>query len=272
MVLALHNGPLSRAQREWAAVLSSGVGAALGGRTALALTGLQGWEVEEVHLLVPRGHRPPRFRIVPTVLHETRWPADGQIETFGPPARTLAARSAIDAAIWSTSPRTACGVLAAVVQQRLTTPQRLLEVLSEAGPVRHRRAMMLALGDIAGGAQALTEIDFHRLCRRYNLGKVTGQRIRLDDSGLRRYMDGEIESPYGGRVSFEIDGALHLVERSYWRDMSRNNELLIVGEAQLRFPAIAYRLDEAKVVDQLRRALAAADLRLAQRRHRPEAS
>jgi hypothetical protein len=121
--------------------------------------------------------------------------------------------------------------------------------------------MRLALADIAGGAEALSEIDFHRLCRRYGLGAVVGQSIRLDGAGRRRYLDGEIVSPGGGRVSFEVDGAHHLATESYWQDMSRGNELLIAGQAQLRFPSIACRLDPGKVADQLRRALEASERR-----------
>jgi very-short-patch-repair endonuclease len=256
-ILVLHNGPLTRQQREWAAVLTAGRDAGLAGRTALALGGLKGWETDEVHLLTPRGRTPPRFTEFPVVIHETRWPASGLLGTFGSPPRTPIDRSAIDAALWSPRVRTACAVLAAVVQQRLTTPERLLAVLDRSGPIRHRRDMTLALGDIAGGAQALTEIDFHRFCRQYNLGKVRAQKVRTDASGRRRYLDVEIESPDGTTVAIEIDGALHLLVETYWRDMDRGNELVIAGHAQLRYPSISFRLEPTKVADQVRRALAA---------------
>lgn len=272
LVVVLHRGPLIRKQREWASLLAAGDRAALAGRTALALAGLKGWEDEQVHVLVPRGHRQTRLVEAHTRMHETRWPADGEMGAFGRPLRTPTARSAIDAAIWSTRVRTACGLLAAVVQQQLTTPERLIRELSKAGPVRYRHQLELALADISGGAQALSEIDFHRLCRKHKLGVVIGQSVRLDASGRRRYLDCEIESPNGGRVKIEVDGALHLVVEAYWRDMSRNNELVIAGQAQLRYPTIAWRIDEGGVIDQLRRALAAEDLRLAGRRHGLRAS
>ena len=154
-------------------------------------------------------------------------------------------------------------MLAAVVQQRLTTAERLLALLETSGPIPYRREMRLALADIAGGAEALSEIDFHRLCRRYKLGTVLGQRIRRDGTGRKRYLDGEIVSPRGGRVFFEVDGAHHLEVESYGQDMSRGNELVIAGQAQLRFASIAYRLEPDKVADQLRRALAASEVALA---------
>jgi hypothetical protein len=256
-VVALHNGPPTQRQREWAAVLNAGRDAALAGRTALALAGLRGWEAAAVHLLAPRGRTPSRITQFPTVVHETRWPADGRLHLCGKPPRTSVERSAIDAALWSPSARTACAVLAAVVQQRLTTAERLLAVLEPSGPIRHRREMVLALGDIAGGAQALTEIDFHRFCRRYRLGKVVGQRVRLDGSGRRRYLDVEVESPDGMVIAIEVDGALHLLVTTYWQDMDRGNELAIAGHVQLRYPSIAFRLDPDKTADQIRRAQAA---------------
>ncbi len=262
-VLVLHNGPLTRRQCEWAAVLTAGRDAALGGRTALALAGLTGWEVNEVHVLAPRGRTPSRFQEFRVVIHETRWPANGQLGTFGSPPRTPVERSAIDAALWSHKPRTACGILAAVVQQRLTTAERLLSVLDHSGPIRHRRHMILALGDIAGGAQALTEIDFHRFCHRYRLGKVVGQRVRRDGSGRRRYLDVEIESPDGTRILIEIDGALHLAVVAYWNDMDRGNELGIAGHVHLRYPSIAFRHEPERVAAQIRRAQVAESRRQA---------
>jgi very-short-patch-repair endonuclease len=260
-ILVLHNGPLTRQQREWAAVLTAGRDAALAGRTALALGGLRGWESDEVHVLTPRGRTPPHFADFPVVIHETRWPSTGLLGTFGSPPRTPVDRSAIDAALWSPRVRTACAVLAAVVQQQLTTPERLLAVLDRSGPIRHRREMLLVLGDIAGGAQALTEIDFHRFCRKYTLGKVKGQKVRNDGSGRRRYLDVAIESPDGTVLLIEVDGALHLLLESYWGDMDRGNELFIAGHGQLRFPGISYRLEPTKVADQIRRAQAAVSRR-----------
>ncbi len=256
-VVVLHNGPLTRRQREWAAVLAAGRGAALGGRTALALDGLRGWEDDAVHVLAPRGHTPPRAAGLTIVTHETRVPADRQLAIVGQPPRTRVDRSAIDAAVWSRHIRTGCGLVAAVVQQRLTTGPRLLDALSEAGRVPHRRTLRLVLQDITGGADALSEIDFTKLCARHHLGKVTRQAVRLDGAGRRRYLDVLIESPSGACIACEVDGALHLRALTYWEDMSRSNELVIAGQSVLRFPTLALRIDELRVVDQIRRGLVA---------------
>ena len=48
---------------------------------------------------------------------------------------------------------------------------------------RHRRALTLAIADIEGGSQALSEIDFVRLCRRHRLPQPLQQRLRREPGG-----------------------------------------------------------------------------------------
>jgi hypothetical protein len=188
-------------------------------------------------------------------LHQTRRDEAYRLRVFGAPPRTTVERSAIDAASWTRNPRSAGGLLAAVVQQRLSTAQRLLEELEKSGPIRHRPLLRHTLEDIAGGAQALSEIDMGKLCRREGLNVTARQAIRLDGQGRRRYLDGIVTGPDGKQVAFEVDGAVHLMVLNYWEDMERSNELLIAKVPQLRFPSLAVRVDGAKVVDQFRRAL-----------------
>jgi hypothetical protein len=145
--------------------------------------------------------------------------------------------------------------LAAGVQQRLTTAQRLLTELESAGAIRYRRLLKRALIDIAGGAQAVSEIDFLRFCRRHGLPRPTLQVVRHDASGRRRYLDATLVGPTGKVVRVEIDGSLHLLVRRYWDDMARGNELVIGGETTLRFASVAIYGDDPLVLDQLRRAL-----------------
>jgi hypothetical protein len=146
-------------------------------------------------------------------------------------------------------------VLAAGVQQRLTTAPRLLEELSLAGAVRHRRLMAAALVDIAGGAQAVSEMDFSRFCARHGLPVPTRQTVRRDHDGRRRYLDATLTSPTGKVIHVEIDGALHLVVGTYWDDMSRANDLAIARELVLRLPSFVIHADDPAAVAQLRRAL-----------------
>jgi hypothetical protein len=256
VVIAAHNGPLDRGQQCWAAVLSAGKGAVLAGLTALEASNLRNWTSPQVHVLVPRATGRAQLPGLAVVVHETRHPAGPAPQTSGFPCRTSVERAAIDAASWRSDARSGYALLASVVQQRLTTADRLSIELAAAGPIRHRRPMRLAIGDIAGGAEALSEIDFGRLCRKYHLGTLVRQQVRLDGQGRRRYLDGEIVSPTGKRVAFEVDGGVHLLPISYWADMRRQNELFIAKTSLLRFSSYAMRFQSDIVVDQLRRALA----------------
>jgi hypothetical protein len=255
VIVVGHNGPLDRRQQCWAVVLTAGGRGWLAGLTALESAGLRGWATDDIHLQVPRGTTFCALPEVPLIRHETRRTPHAARQVNGYPPHPTVERAAVDAAAWARDARTAAGVLAAVVQQRLTTAPRLLRELDQAGPIRRRRLLRLLLADIAGGAEALSEIDFARLCRRYQLGRVVHQLIRPDAKGRRRYLDGEIEGPSGRRVRFEVDGAVHLLASSYWDDMKRQNELFIARTPLLRFSTYAFRFEEAVVADQVRRAL-----------------
>jgi len=252
-VVVLHRGPLTSEQSLWVAALHAGPRATLAARTALAVAGLTGWDEESVHVLVPRGVAVPPMK--GAIVHECRRPL-GSRDAVGAPRRTSVERSAIDAGRWSGDPRAACGLLAAVVQQRLSTADRLRRELLAAGRIRHRRLLLTVLGDIEGGAHALSEIDFVVLCRRAGLPPPGQQVVRTDRSGRRRYLDARWQLPDGRTITVEIDGALHLAVLTYWDDMYRGNELVISGEHVLRYPSLAVRLDPIRVVEQLRRALA----------------
>lgn len=257
VVIVLHNGPLTARQAEWAAVLNAGRfgTVALCGRTAAQRFGLERWPTPKIEIVVPRGTTVPALTTIATRVHESRRFTSTDVHPALLPPQTRIERSIVDAATWSQRPRTACGLLAAAVQQRLTTPDRLNDELTKAGSIRHRKIMSAALRDIGGGAHALSEIDLGPLCRRFGLPAPERQVVRTDRHGRRRYIDARIRGPRGRVVNVEIDGALHLLVQTYWDDMERDNELVISGEPVLRFPSIAVRLESARVADQIARAL-----------------
>lgn len=257
-LIVMHNGPLTELQQRWAATLAVGP---LAGRTALAQHGLTGWPSPSIEVVMPKGDRPVLPLGVPIKVHESRRVAVADISPVRRPATLGLERSAVDAAAWTDSPRAACGLLAAVVQQRLSTASRLRDALSRAGAVRHVQRMRTVLCDIEGGAQAMSEVDLGRLCRRNGL-VLHRQVVRVEPGGKRRYVDAEVSAPGGEPVLVEVDGALHLVPTTWWADMSRGNELVIRRERVLRFPSIALLLDEDEVGDQLRRACGLPPLRL----------
>jgi hypothetical protein len=232
-VVALHTGTLTAEQRLWRAVLAQGEQlVALAGPTAAALHGLTGFESDTVHVLLPLGARVHRLDGV-TVHVSRRFTRRDLHPVKRPPAVRLE-RSVIDAAAWSDNPRRACALVASAVQQRLSTADRLLTELGTTTRVRHRRLLGSVLVDIAGGAQALSELDLVRVCRRHGLPEPRLQVVRRDRHGRRRWLDAVFDLP-------------------------RGRELVVDGKAVVRVAAVTLRLAEARVADQLGRLLRLSD-------------
>lgn len=253
-VVVLQNAPITPAQRSWVAVLLPGKPAALAGLSAAAAAGLRGFEPDQVHILVSHATEvgaPSCVRV-----HESRRFGTTDITAAAPP-RTSAARSVVDAAAWSRYPRRACAILCAAVQQRLVTAERLALELASAGSVRHVRIMRQVLGDIAGGAHTLAEIDLGPLAAAAGLPEPKRQAHRPDAEGHPRYLDAEFDLPDGTVLAAEVDGRGHLAVETWLEDTDRDNEVVIGGRTVLRYPSITVRLNRPKVLDQLQRIRAA---------------
>jgi hypothetical protein len=264
IVIAMHNGPLTHEQQLWTVVLNAGQLVALAARTAATEQGLVGWDAECIEILVGRGNVVPTGLQIAAKIHESRRFTAADLHPGRLLPQVRIERALIDAATWSRNPRTACGVLAAGIQQRTTTVPRLRPELEQAGAIRYRRLLAHALTDIEGGAQAMSEIDFLRFCRRHGLPAPVLQVVRRDRHGRRRYLDATFERHNARPLRVEIDGALHLVVRTYWDDMSRGNELVIDQESVLRFPSYVIHADDLTALGQLRRALGLSGSQLAQ--------
>lgn len=251
--VVLHNGPLPRAERERVILVNSGPRAVLTAFTAVQALGLSGWERETIHVLVPAGARVVRTPGIPARVHYSGdW--GGVERTAGRPLHRMAPSLVLAASTFA-RPRPAVGVLAAGVQQRLVTSRQLAVAIGACPRVRHRHVMLAAIHDIAQGAQALSEIDFVRLCRRFRLPPPDHQTVRRDPAGRRRYLDATWRLPDGRTLGVEVDGALHLAPRRWYDDQLRQNELALRGVVVLRFPSVVIRTDAALVASQLRRAL-----------------
>ena len=253
-VVVLHNGPLPAEAERWAAVLDAEPPVALGSWTGLARHGLRGWDRPGTHIVVPRGAKTRRLHGV--VVHESRRPAPEDIVRLdGLPVHNVQ-RCAVDAAAWQESPRTAVGLLATVVQQRLTTPEQLWDQLERVGKVRFRDLMRRSVADIRGGSDALSEIDFVRLCRRNGLPEPRQQERRVDSRGRNRFLDAMWVLPDGRRFRVEIDGIGHMDAARWYDDLLRDAELTAGdGEVGVRLPAAATRAEPDRVVAVLRRHL-----------------
>jgi hypothetical protein len=262
-VVATSNGRLGHDQRLWVAVLAAGRTAVLAGATAAAEAGIRGLSPEPLHVLVPAGrHRSERLRGLPldmpgVVVHRSAILPDGHLQWARPP-RTSTARSVVDAAAWARDDDEARTALAAACQQRRVTPAELREVVAVMPKVRRRALIVETLNDVEGGAHALSEIDFVRLCRRFGLPIPDLQEKRRDATGRTRYLDAYWRS---WRLHVEVDGAHHMDVRHWAADMRRQNDIWIAGDRILRFPAWMMRARPEEVAAQLRAALIAAGWR-----------
>lgn len=262
-VLVTHSGPLSDAQALWVALLWAGDGTVLGGLTAARLDGLTGFGDKSpiaegpIHLVTPlgrreRGDRPP----LSVVRHYSRLLGPEDIHPVRQPPRTRTARSLVDAASWMPTERGALAVLAAGIQQRLVRADDLDAAIARNPRLRRRKLISDALADIAGGAQALSEIDFsRRVVRRFRLPEPTRQMIRRDATGRRRYIDAAWDQ---WKVAVEIDGAQHMEPLQQWDDMDKSNQLQIGGFQVLHFPAWVVRSHPELVAQRIVAALRAA--------------
>ncbi|MGC4109745.1 MAG: hypothetical protein QM747_04830 [Nocardioides sp.] len=222
-VVGTTTGALTWEQRSWMAVLHAGPRSVLGGLSAATTHGLLRWHREEITVLVDdelafepvagvrffRSRRP--FELL-------RSPRAGIPSVQLEPAILLWA--GYDAPV-----RAAHGVLAASVQQRLTTPERLLTWIDTLRPLRRARSFRRTVGDIAGGAHSVAEIDVRRLCRRYGLRLPDRQRQRTDRSGKVRWTDCEWHLADGTSLVLEIDGAFHLDASEWAADIKRARSL-----------------------------------------------
>ncbi|WP_406079446.1 DUF559 domain-containing protein [Micromonospora sp. NBC_00858] len=260
-ILLTGNGRLSRDQQLWVAVLAAGTGAVLAGVTAAAEAGVRGLRREPLHVLVPAARRAARTTLrrlpidMPAVLvHRTSVLPEAHLQLARPP-RTTTARALVDAAGWAAGVDEAQGLLAAGCQQRRVLPEELNAVLDVLPRAPRRRLIRETAGDIVGGAQALSEIDFLRLCRRHRLPAPDLQEHRVDAAGRNRWLDAYWQE---WRVQVEIDGAHHMDARQWADDMRRQNDVWTSGDRILRFPAWLVRARPDEVAETVQRALVAA--------------
>jgi len=253
-VLVTHSGPVSGTEALWVALFAHGPQAVLGGLTAARLDGLTGFQDQAIHLVVPAA-RPVRVGLPAVIAHRSRVLAAEDVHPLRQPPRTRMARSLLDAAAWARSDDAARSILAAGIQQRLTRADHLAAVLARFPTIRRRALLASTLADIAGGAEALSELDFARLARRHSLPEPDRQVMRLDAYGQRRWLDAFWDE---ARLVVEVDGLWHMEAAAWWADMRRDNDLTISGLRVLRFPAFAVRDSPGIVAAQIRTALALA--------------
>ena len=253
-VVALQNAPLTHDQRLWLGVLHAGDGAVLTHLTACRRAGLE-WRGDDdtIDVLTPKGDL-----VEPLdgfFFHQTRRPYRHWLRPVSPgPPRLPIEHAALLTAERDRFVRRAIGLLAACVQQRLTTAERLLATKPGIRKLRNGAVFELALGDIHGGAQSFAEIEVGVLCQRAGLAAPVRQAVRTDTDGRRRYLDCEWELPDGRVVILEVDGSFHLRVGNWWRDMKRERSVVLSRSTVLRCASIELRLEPWEVMADLRRA------------------
>jgi hypothetical protein len=254
-VVVSHNGPLTWPQKVWAVYLSAQRPAAICGLSGMQIWRIRGFETDAVHVLVVRGAKVMAIDSVDVVVHESRRFCESDV-VAGPVAPvTRLTRCVVDAAVWTSEIWTAYRLFVAPVQQRRGLAGELRRELLTAGRVRHRRALLSLANDLCGGADALSEVEFLRFCRRHDLPRPVCQR-RVDNRGRWRYLDATFVRPSGGApVGVEIDGGIHLLLSVRNEDTIKDNEAVLDGKLVLRFASAGVYADDPRIVGQLRRVL-----------------
>lgn len=252
-VLSTTTGELTVRQRTWLGVLHAGNGSLVGGLTAAAVHGLRSWPRDDVTVLVDDEWS---YEPVPGVhFFRTRRCLPDFAGTRHP-TRQMLPLCRLEPAVllfagYERNGRTANGVLAAVVQQRLTSAGALLVWLERMRPLRRAREFRRVLLDIEGGAQSVAELDVRRMCRRHGLPAPDRQRPRVDREGRRRFTDCEWRLADGRVVILEVDGGFHMDVRHYDEDMRRQRKLTTARAVVLRCGAGELRDDPDSVAQDL---------------------
>src|SRR4051812_12291113 len=133
--VVLHNGPLTRRQRMWCAVLSQPQPAALCSVSTIELVGLRGFDDEVIHVLAVDNSM--RYRMPGVRRHLSR--AFDVRPVWGLPSVSTAV-AVVQAASWDDRARRGCALLIAAVQQQRVTVADISAVLTT---FHGRRAALL---------------------------------------------------------------------------------------------------------------------------------
>jgi hypothetical protein len=248
-VIGTTTGALTWEQRCWLAVLHAGPRSLLGGLSAAETRGLVGWHRDSITVLVD-----DELAFEPVVgvrFFRSRRPFELLRSTAsGIPTAQLEPAILLWAG-YQANLRAAHGCLAASVQQRLTTADRLLTWIETLQPLRRARGFKRTVGDIAGGAHSAAELDVRRLCRRFHLRLPDRQRPRTDRAGRRRWTDCEWDLAGGSVLVLEVDGAFHVDVLQWGADIKRTRALTTAHRIVIRCTAFELRHETEDVARDL---------------------
>jgi hypothetical protein len=221
----------------------------VGGVTALEWRGLRNWHREEITVLVD-----DELSFEPLAgvrFMRTRRPFDVLRDRSSELPICRAEPCALLFSAYERSPRTADGLLSAVVQQRLTTADNLLAELEAMRPLRRAKRFRATLTDMTGGATSLAELDVARMCRRFGLPLPRRQVRRRDSAGRLRFTDCEWVLPDGTILILEVDGGFHMEVEHWEDDIVRQRGLVAPGRIVVRCTSRELRDEPEGVVRDL---------------------
>lgn len=248
-VVAVLTGALAVEQLRWVGHLHVGLDSLLHGRTALEHTGMVGWEVDPVHVAGAHDVQVPPLAGV--VRHRIRTLSESDVRIVRGLRCHAPARAAVEAAAAERSPRTAAGLIHAVVQQRLATGDAILSCLDRTPLVRHAGLLRGAAAAASSGSDSVSEADVVRLIRRAGLPEPRRQVVILTPDGERRY-DLVVDLPDGSFLVIEVDGPHHDDPRVAAADAIKDAAVLAAGGRILHIPWHLVRTDPERIVRQLR--------------------
>lgn len=237
-VVVLHSGPLTSQQRRWVGVLHAGPGAVLALGTAAEAGGLKGFEEREVHVAVEHG-REVGDLVDPAVtvrVHQTRHVTSDVVPLRDPP-RQQVARAVVELASVAATDNRTRALIAASVQQQLVRPAHLREFIARRPTLPKRRLIRETIGDVAGGAHSLPELDYSRALRRTGLPQPTRQRKVRRPNGVW-YLDNDFHE---WAVAVEVNGMQHYELLASEADGLRRTVLQLHGRIVVDLSSYAVR-------------------------------
>ena len=222
-VISTVTGELTFEQRCWLAVLHAGPRAMLGNLTAAAHHDLENWGRPKVCVMVDDELS---FDPVPGVdFFRSRRPFEVLISPRPGIPRCRLEPAVLLWAAYEAPNRAAHGVIAATVQQRLTTPGRLIEWVDLLHPLRRAKPFKRTLSFVDAGAHSGAELEVGRMCRRFGMPQPTRQKRRTDRWGRPRWTDAEWELADGHVIVLEVEGGFHTEVLEAAADARRSRRL-----------------------------------------------
>ncbi len=244
-------GPMSRDQRDLAALLYAGPEAVLTGAGLLRRYAVRAAEEpwfgppDDVHVLVPHTIKRASRRFV----HVERTVALPQHRVLGALRAAPVSRAVLDAARRCTQESAVRALVFEVVQRRLVAPEQLQDERLR-GQIRGSRYARLALEAVAAGVRSVPESDLREIFEAHGLAGLL-YNPRLHDASGRFIASPDVYDPRTG-VCVEVDSREHHFDVAAWEGtMRRHARMTAHGLAVIHIPPSRIHKDPDSVVAEI---------------------